>query len=495
MKRVKVVFIILLTAILVVSGFVLGGTNSSIAKAATVFPEGSKIGGVDVGGKTPDESVTLILQEIEQWKNESKFVVTLTGQKVTIPYESIKFDIKGSVEELEGMVKKKWYEFFKKAKPQQIPLKVQVTLDENVISQLGESVDVEQTVKLIEEVVSYLGEHEIEGIMTAEALLIEEVIAEESWTIPEDFLHLSFFIDEINGLEIPANTQFSFNEQVANEVSHFGQEEGNFVASMIYSLVLQSNLELVERVSQGEIPSYSEAGIEAYVNPKKNIDFVIYNPGPTSYKFSAEQVGTELNMKLLSPPVQTSHSYTIENETDVKYQTIVRYDADLKPGHYQVLQEGQNGKRVEVYKTNRDENGAVVSNDLIARDFYLPQPKIVLKAPVTEEEITDLENGKISENDLSKIQEILGNSENQNGIDGGLQIPEDLELNDEEIAVLLPLILKNMGLTDELINELTEEELAVLLSFILKNHGEPDETKNELIEDELAELIKIIGQQ
>lgn len=451
MKNIKTLSITLITLIFVISGLVWGVSNTSIAKAATIFPEGSMIGGINVGEKTPDEAINLILDEVEKWKNVDEIKVTVPGQQISVPYNSITFDIQGSIKDLEEKVKKRWYEFFKKAQPKQVPLYVNVSLDEDIITQLGKAVDIEQTIKLMEETISYLGEHEIEAILSSDALLTEEIIAETTWTVPKDYGYLKMFIDKVNGLEIPANTNFSFNEQVASEVSHFGQKEGDFVASMIYALTLKTNLQVVERASQGEIPTYTKAGLEAHVNPKNNIDLVIYNPGPTSYKFLIQQAGSELNLALLSTPINTSHEYTIENETDVKFQTIIRYDEDLKPGHEQVIQAGQNGKRVEVYKTNRDSNGTVVSKELIARDFYLPQLKIILKSPVSDEESNVVEEETNISSDVSQIKEIINNNANLSELSTPDEVDENVNLEQLDLF---------SG------EELTEEQLSELLGWL-----------------------------
>lgn len=502
MKRVKALIIMVITTIFIIGGFVWGLTNSTIAKAATAFPEGSTIAGINVGGITSDEALTLLLDEIDRWKNEGDLLVNIAGQKISIPYESIKFNVQDSIKELERKVEKRWYEFFKKAQAQQIPLSVEVTLDEDIVAQMEESVDVKQTIKLIEKTVSFLGDHEIEGVLSSETLLTEEVIAETTWTIPEDYKYIQLFIDCLNGLEIPANTNFSFNEQVSKEISHFNQKEANFIASMIYSLALSSNLQIVERESQGEIPSYSQAGLEAYVNPNKNIDLVVYNPGPTSYKFSVKQTDTELNMALLSPPVNTNHEYSIEKEIDVKYQTIVRYDDDLKPGHEQVIEPGQNGKRVEVYKKNYASDGTFISKELVARDFYLPKPKIVLKAPVTDDATG--EPGTDQEDDLSFIDEILNSEGEKNETGDSTQVSEDKKLTKEQMTKLIMFLLKNMTGADEesienpddknLQEKLTEQALDKLIGTNLESDSEGQEGQaiEDLTEEELNQLLGML---
>ena len=94
MKRTKALSIILITAIFIIGGLVWSMTGSPVAKAATVFPEGSSIGGVSVGGRTPEEALSIVVDEVERWKNESELRISVPGKQISIPYESIKFDIK-----------------------------------------------------------------------------------------------------------------------------------------------------------------------------------------------------------------------------------------------------------------------------------------------------------------------------------------------------------------------------------------------------------------
>ena len=119
--------------------------------------EGSTIGGVDVGGKTADEAITAIIDEVEQWKNEGELTVTSGGRQVVIPYDKITFDIQTSVKLMEKKLEKPWYAFFKKIQPQHLPLQVQVEVTASDFAELKDIVNIKKTTEQIVETVAFSG--------------------------------------------------------------------------------------------------------------------------------------------------------------------------------------------------------------------------------------------------------------------------------------------------------------------------------------------------
>lgn len=154
---------------------------------------------------------------------------------------------------------------FTKSEPQQLPLTVSVDVTDELLDKFGNSIDVKKTVQLIENTISYLGQHKITAVSSNQNDA-EVAIAETSWEIPSDYLFMDELLEELNRISIPANSSFSYLESIADKVSYYSEAEGNFVVSMLYALLLQTNVEFVERHSQGIIPSYSEPGIEAKVS-------------------------------------------------------------------------------------------------------------------------------------------------------------------------------------------------------------------------------------
>ncbi len=391
-KRKKGLYVLLIGIFIFPFGFYEVGSNH-FAYAATTFPKGSSIGGIDVGEKTEDEAFSLLLSAIERWKNEGDFIVQTANDSVVIPYKNIKFDVKDSVKEMTNQIDKPWYAFFTKSEPQQLPLTVSVDVTDELLDKFGNSIDAKKTVQLIENTISYLSQHKITAVSSNQNDA-EATIAETSWEIPSDYLFMDELLEELNTISIPANSSFSYLESIADKVSYYSEAEGNFVVSMLYALLLQTNVEFVERHSQGIIPSYSDPGIEAKVSKNEKKDFIVYNPGPNEIRVTAEQTGNVLKMGLRSKKPENTYRYSIENSLDVDYRTINRYNKNLQPGHRQVLQPGQKGKRVEVYRITVSSTGEKIDKELISKDFYLPTPEILLLAPAVEETGNGTETGE-----------------------------------------------------------------------------------------------------
>lgn len=387
-----------LVGLLVFTIALYGLSSTHIVHAATSFPENSSIGGVPVGGLTEEEATSLLISKIDEWKGKGEVIVYTEEQSITIPYENIKINIQDAIHTMKTRTKKPWYKVFSKTSPQQLPLIVTVDLSDNQLNELEKTADVKGTIKLIENSASYLGEHEITAVPIAEDVK-PVIVTKDTWEIPEDYIFLQELMDELNGLTISSNEDFSYLDAVANQVSYYGEDEGNFIASMLYTLLLQTNVQFVERHSQGVVPSYTAPGLEADVSIAEDKDLIVHNPGPNEYTISIEQTGNKLNMSLQSKKLENTYKVKLENSKTVDFRTITRYNKDLQPGHKQVLQKGKKGKRVEVYRIMISPDGEELEKELISRDFYLPQQEIVLAAPAVEatsdETATD---GTIDEN-------------------------------------------------------------------------------------------------
>lgn len=207
-KRKKGLYILLICIFIFAFDF-YGISFSNSVKAATTFPKGSSIGGIDVGEKTEDEAVSLLLSAIERWKNEGDFIVQTANGSVVIPYKHIQFDVKASVKEMTNQIEKPWYAFFTKSEPQQLPLTVRVDVTDELLDKLGKSIDVKKTVQLMEDTIAYLGQHNITAVSTNQNNA-EVTIAETSWEIPSDYLFMDELLEELNEISIPANTSFCF---------------------------------------------------------------------------------------------------------------------------------------------------------------------------------------------------------------------------------------------------------------------------------------------
>ncbi|WP_339198267.1 hypothetical protein NSQ41_00595 [Aeribacillus sp. FSL K6-8210] len=247
--------------IIVISAATISFGTPHIANAAFTIPDGSTVGGIDVGGMTVDEAKDILSDKINEWKNQSDMTIESPTEILTIPSEDIQYDLNQTMDQLLEKTKTPWYAFFIKKKSVDLPLVVKVNITDEELSEWPNHIDKVKTINNVETTASYLGEHNIQAVLT-EANEQNDVIAEASWNIPKDYIFLDELVEELNGKKITPGNSFSFLQQVANEVSYFREDDGNFVVSMLYSLLLQTNVEIIERHSQRVIPAYSSAHLD-----------------------------------------------------------------------------------------------------------------------------------------------------------------------------------------------------------------------------------------
>lgn len=394
-----------------------------VVEAASKVSNGSMVGGVMLEGLTYDEAKQRLSTEVEHWQSEAELIAAYDQGTISIPRDLFQFDIDTSLEQLKKQTKQPWYLFFLKDKSAQLPLVVKVKEESKQSIESPSYIDMEATLQKAETLASYLGEAEVTAVYEEDGVVVEEIVANVEVPIPNTYVALERLVQQLNGQKLSANHSFSFLESVVAplETSPSGKEM-NFVASAFYALILHSNIEIIERHSQGEIPQYLEPGIEVKVSQYEGKDLLIYNPNPYSYTVHAEMSGRKLLLSLHSVALETKYEYSIENKVEIEPRTIYRYSKDLRPRQQKTIDLGEQGMRVEVYRLNVSEKGSLLNKELVSRDFYPPTPKVVLIStkeppliigdPVHQDgENDDLNNedsdGEYTDNEAIKGYEII----------------------------------------------------------------------------------------
>ena len=172
----------------------------------------------------------------------------------------------------------------------------------------------------------------------------------------------------------------------------------NFVASMLYHVALQTEYEILERHSQGQKPNYLQQGLDAKVNQalEKDLQFINRSDQPNKLKLTVE--GDSLKVELLAQKKEKEISVRVSKDKIIQPRVITRYSKDLPIGREEVIQKGQEGVRVEVYRSI-SENGST-AEELVSRDYYPPVNKIIVKSsrqPVASENSSGTD--KVNPND------------------------------------------------------------------------------------------------
>jgi len=237
-----------------------------------------------------------------------------------------------------------------------------------------------------------------------ESLLFRDILATRKTNIAGTSNRLNNIVlssQAINGTVINPGEVFSYNEIVGRRTSAKGYKEagayvsGNVVlevgggicqtSSTIYSCVLYTTLEVVERSCHMFTVSYLPLGYDATIN-WGTIDFKWKNN--TGYPIRVEAVvnGRELTVNLMGTKTD---DYRIEIETEristTAYQVIRREDESVAPGKTKTESDGHTGYVVDTYKCIYDAGDNLISRTKVARSSYRTQDRVILIPPASAE--------------------------------------------------------------------------------------------------------------
>ncbi|WP_312124614.1 VanW family protein [Lysinibacillus boronitolerans] len=350
---------------------------NQMMEKALATDEGSTIGGINVQGLEDAEIQARLQESIDNWKAES-VVIEGAGVTMTLDPSMITFDLASSIAEFHSLTAKPWYAFWQQNKNVHIPL--HVTVDgqmDKQIEAIGQW-DVEKTLNEVITEVSYLKTEKIAAIVANTYLLENERIALSTHEIPTNLLGVSEVVDALNNTIITPNETFSLLTHLGETADKINMEGLNFVSSLLYHVVLQTEYEIVERHAQEQVPMYLQKGIDAWVNGNlhKDLQFMNLSEQSNIVKLAVDQ--NSLKVELFAPKKENEVSVRIVKDKIVQPRMITRYSKELAIGQEKVLQQGKEGVRVEVFRSIM-KNGSSME-ELISRDYYAPINQIVMKS-------------------------------------------------------------------------------------------------------------------
>lgn len=200
-------------------------------------------------------------------------------------------------------------------------------------------------------------------------------------------------------------------------------------ASVLYSVVLQSNTKIIERHSQNTVPNYLRPGIEADISPRLNRDLKFQNMTHSPMLFHAKIEDDRLLIELYTLKGTENATYSVD-ETKIQSRTIYRLSADVKKGQKKTLQTGSDGYRVTVYQSVYDEVSGLMVDQKISNDFYPPVHKIIAVSSEAEKQAGSSTDGNHPSNDSAKNDD-SSDSKDQTG-NSNQNDPKDLEESEED---------------------------------------------------------------
>lgn len=215
--------------------------------------------------------------------------------------------------------------------------------------------------------------------------------------------NLTIAAEAINGTVIKPGDVFSYNKEVGPRVLARGFQEAIIfvngkqepgigggicqVSSTLYNSALLSGMKIVERHHHSRTVTYVTSGRDATVSYGV-IDFKFKNINKNPICIFSEVVGSNLKVEIYgaSEDKKNIQVYAaLSGRTPFGVQTIV--DKSLAPGRRRVEDKGSSGVSSVVYRKTTTENGSNIT-EVISKDRYAPQNKIILVGAVKKAAIT-----------------------------------------------------------------------------------------------------------
>ncbi|MFD1927286.1 VanW family protein [Sporosarcina siberiensis] len=333
------------------------------------------IANIEIESRKKSEIQAQLIAEVEKWK-ANDIIVHGTTAKIVIPSTFVKFDIQKTVNHYITVTSKPWYQFWGNTKNIQIP--IELTLDEDLALLLEGA-----PLFYKGETIAAIGEHasllKYDVIVPAEVPLTKDImdrISFETQSININENGILQIVEALNETTVLNGESYSFLQTLETTNAYFNDETANFVASTLYSTVLQSELDIKERHSQNVLPNYLQPGVEAKVDQNRNQDLAFVNQTNRPVTIYASVKEGRLLIELYSLQSDTNVSINVMNKEIVLPRTIYRLTPTLAAGQENMIEDGSNGLRVQIYRTFT--NGSYEKDELISRDFYPPKNKVIL---------------------------------------------------------------------------------------------------------------------
>lgn len=389
-KKIGVTF-----SLVVFSLFLL---NSANVFASSVS---SKIGPIDVSGMSKKEKNIEVRKIVDGWQ-KNDIAIQVGGDEFTVPGSAFNFDSQRSVEALENLQQKPWYDFWSKTPEAQTDLIVHATdqLRTAVENRIGK----DELEEKMDELLVQAGQLPNRPLkLTVDRFDFKDGKVISTAVVPlkqSEKEVLTAYAKQINGKVMKPESKFSY-------MKHFGAPHsvrvGSLMATALYQNALASGFEIDERHQALTIPNYADAGYEAVIKTGKNQDLQFTSTHRANIKIQAI---VEKNHLIVSfyvakgDVVDSVHVYAV-GEKPVEAKEINRYSKELEVGQEEVIQQPKNGLVVKIYRQITSEQSGR-EKSIVSSNYYAPKHKVILKSmvrpqPEPEEPVIDEENEDLSE--------------------------------------------------------------------------------------------------
>ena len=367
------------------------------------------IGPVDVSGLTKEDAKGILLSEIENWYGTGELSVVSGDEKMKLSKREVySFHILESINSAANGI--------------QNPLLTDLKDDqfETVLTELTlmeiEDFESKELKSGILSPASNLLPGEIE-INLDQFVIVDDsnVLSQSVVSNIDDESEIEKWVNEYGVVHVPANKPFSLLTLLSESgtTNHYSDKALSVIATGIYSTVLPSNFEIIERHISDVLPSYADFGYEAKIENKKK-DLIIYNENPYDYKLVFSLTSKGLEVQLVGAELPQTIKVSIEDEETFKPKIIKQYDSTLPKGKMVVKQQGSPGQVAKVYRI-MSESGQVDQRVKIAEDYYPPIHTIEAHSIIVPERSPNLNDSDPEDNEANFESTTPGNN---NGTEG-----------------------------------------------------------------------------
>lgn len=357
------------------------------------------IAGIPISADKASSIQGEVAAAINEWKMQPLIVKGETAI-IEIDPKHIEFAITNAVDAYIQAVKTPWYKPWSKEIATDIPLDVTLSDEVEEILKSAPLFIVDETMQAIVVHSSFLKKTEVHA---KEISISKDSLPRTSFEIQEIRRDhgpiLSPLAEALDASLVKPGETFSFL-QFFDGHSLTDQEAVNFFASVLYSVVLQAEVSILERHSQHTLPNFLEPGIEVDVSERLHRDFVFRNDSQTPMIFASKIDNEKLLIELYTLESDRTITYVVHKK-EVKPRTIYRLSSSVRRGTEKLLQEGESGYQVTVTKKIVDQTGTELEEH-ISRDFYPPKHKIVI---VSSDEPVQIETNEVSEQEATNTEE------------------------------------------------------------------------------------------
>lgn len=336
------------------------------------YSEGTKIGSIDVSGKTDAEAASLLEKQYLDWMKNTKFTFQFSDKTVLLDLNLFYLDKATTINSI------------KDGQSNPVFLSIDLMQLEEQVSILfpelnSKEVDFTKLKTNLESSASALQNGEQTFNLSKDFMLVNA--ADQDVVISEAVLNLNEVSDGLQVI-VKKNPEVKIAEGATFSVLDFAKNQKindpsllSILGTGIYQALLPTNFTIVDRNISSTLPDYAVLGLEARVSPDKNMDLIFTNPNKTSYTLVMEIKDNQLSVSLKGEKLLYNYKISKNDEQSLKPKTIVQYSPLLKSGNTVVKVAGAGGKYVKVYR-DVYQGEQLLKTEFISEDYYSPAYRV-----------------------------------------------------------------------------------------------------------------------